>query len=152
MKKLTKSQKIKIGKEKRINRTFLFGGILFFIFAAWLVYNRHLRDDFAKDRMITKLAGQELSADQICMYGNKIQINKTIAIPIEDEVLYVCCSQCKAKLIINYRDSQFAEDPLTHERIKKADAFAVLANGLSDKVIYFKSGENYKVFINKKSN
>lgn len=152
MKKLTKSQKIKIDKEKRINRAFLFGGILFFIFAAWFVYNRHLRDDFIKGRMIKKLAGQELSAGQICMYGNKIQVNKTIAFSIGDEVFYVCCPQCKTKLELNYQDSQFAEDPLTHERIKKVNAIAVLSNGLSDKVTYFKSEENYKMFINEKSN
>ena len=150
MKKMTKFQKRKLEKEKWINRAFLFGGILFFIFATWFLYQHNLRSSIIRSRQIMKYQQKELPAEKLCMYSNKLQIKTASSFLIGSDEWYVCCSKCEKKLKLNLGNSQFAKDPLTHERIKKVDGFAVLSNGLSDKVIYFKSEENFKLFMNKK--
>ena len=85
------------------------------------------------------------------MYSDRFLAKTATVVYIGEDRWYVCCKKCKRGLKLNFKNSQFAEDPLTHEHIKKSEAFAYLANSLNDRVLYFKSNENHDKWINQKA-
>jgi len=152
MKKLTDAQRRKIKKERMVNLIFLFIGIMFFAFTAWLAFIDYFRYDIIKSNWLAKFKNKEVSGQQICMFRNELKMGTTTPVLIDGETYYVCCPMCGDKLKFNYQDSQFAVDQYSHHRIKKAKAFIVLDKKSSGKVSYFEFEENFNHFNNTNEN
>lgn len=143
MPKLTQKQKERIKKDKQINRLFLVGAVLFFIACGWIIYDRTLSDDINWSKKVSRFEGHELSPEQICMYNNKMLLNTSNPFRIGDETYYVCCVQCKYKLLHNLHNSRFSIDPFSHNQVDKAEAHFFIDNSKMGKILYFQTVENY---------
>jgi hypothetical protein len=148
MKELTKSQKKRIAKERPINYLVILVGILFFAFEIWFAYNKNIDHDVNKSKIHIDFESKELSASQVCMFGDELKMKPTRSILIEGEIYYVCGQSCEDNLKRNYLDSQFAVDEYSHHRLKKSKAFIGLDKKLNGKVKYFESEKNFKGFNN----
>lgn len=151
MKKVTKTQKRQLLKDKWFNRIFLVGMILFFAFATWFAFNSYFRYDIYQSRMLKDLENKKLESQQICMFRNQLIMEAASSIEIDGQTYYACCPGCAEKLKNNYQESQFAIDEYSHHRIRKTKAFIILNNKSTRKVSYFESEKNYNQFINSKS-
>ena len=150
MKKLTKTQKRQMVKDKWFNRIFLAGIILFFAFASWFAFNSYFRYDIYQSRMLKDLENKKLEPQLVCMFRNQLIMEESSAVDIDGETFYACCPGCADNLRSNNADSQFAIDEYSHHRIKKSKAFIVLDNKAKGNVRYFESEENFKHYNNQK--
>lgn len=150
MKKLTKTQKRQMVRDKWFDRLFLVGMILFFAFASWFAFNNYFRYDIYQSRLLKDLENKKLEPQQICMFRNQLIMETTKSVKIDGEIYYACCPGCAEKLKNNYQESQFALDEYSHHLIKKSKAFIVLDKKTKGKVRYFESERNFNQFNNSK--
>lgn len=81
----------------------------------------------------------------VCMVNNAFMGIPQIAVNVDGKTYYGCCDMCEQKL----KDSdahRYAKDPLTGERVDKANAFIVLTAPNSYQVAYFASEDNFLKF------
>mgnify|MGYP004405004813 CR=1 FL=1 len=90
-----------------------------------------------------------LPANQVCMINDAYMGKDQIPVPVGDKVYYGCCEGCVDKLT-NLVETRYAIDPLTGQRVDKANAF-IVRNPKGGSVWYFASKENYLEFTNKKT-
>ena len=69
-------------------------------------------------------------------------------VPVGDKVYYGCCDGCVDKLT-NIEETRYASDPLTGQKVDKADVFIVLKPNAGRTVWYFTSEEHYVALYNK---
>ena len=93
---------------------------------------------------------ESLPINQVCMINNAFMGKDQIPVPVGNKVYYGCCEGCVDKLT-NIEETRYATDPLTGQKVDKADAFVVLKPGGST-VLYFASKEHYLTFSNKQTN
>lgn len=93
---------------------------------------------------------ESLPVNQVCMINNAFMGKDQIPVPVGNKVYYGCCEGCVDKLT-NIEETRYATDPLTGQKVDKADAFVVLKPGGST-VLYFASKEHYLTFSNKQTN
>ncbi len=84
----------------------------------------------------------------VCMINNKLMHAAQIAVPVNDKIYYGCCQGCVKKLTED-ASSRFAIDPLSGEKVDKADAFITLLPGSKQDVLYFKTEINAKNYLAK---
>jgi len=68
--------------------------------------------------------------------------------PVPHKFYYGCCAMCKDKLV-NDLSARTAIDPVTNNRVDKADAFIAIA-GDKGVVAYFENAQSFKRFFQKK--
>lgn len=90
----------------------------------------------------------KLINSRVCMVNNKFMDKEQIAVPVNGETYYGCCEGCVSQLK-NGTDIRYALDPLTGEKVDKAIAVIIVKPGTKDEVLYFKSEDNVKKYIEK---
>lgn len=90
---------------------------------------------------------KQISSDLVCMYNNVYLGKDQIKVPINNKI-YFSCKVCEEKFKSD-STTRFSIDPLTGEKIDKAEAYIVLISKGSDDVQYFKSHENFEKFLKK---
>lgn len=88
-----------------------------------------------------------VEAKKVCMVNDKFMGIDQIPIEVNKKTYYGCCNNCIAKLQNNESNVRFAQDPFTREQVDKADAYIVTIEDKSNKVLYFKSEQNYQEYI-----
>lgn len=83
---------------------------------------------------------------QVCMITNKFMSKDQIAVPVKGKTYYGCCQMCVGTLT-NDDASRHATDPLTDQKVDKADAFIVIKPGTTDDVLYFASKSNAEKYL-----
>lgn len=83
-----------------------------------------------------------IEPELVCMVNNAFMGRQQIAVPVEGKTYYGCCQMCVGKLQ-NSQEVRVAQDPLTGEKVDKAEAFIVLKPNGNGEVLYFKSESNY---------
>ncbi len=96
---------------------------------------------------LDNLYNKELSADRVCMAGNKIKTKVFLPVEIEGKTYWACSDKCKAKLNNNLKDCQNFIDPYSNEKISKADAVIIQNPEKKGKVLFFKSYRNYEEYL-----
>lgn len=96
------------------------------------------------------VVAESLPVNQVCMINDAFMGKDQIPVPVGNKVYYGCCEGCVEKLT-NMEETRYGTDPLTGQKVDKADAFIVL-NPQGSTVWYFASKENYLQFNNKQTN
>lgn len=89
---------------------------------------------------------KQISNSQVCMVNDKFMNKDQIPVSVHDKIYYGCCEGCVSAL---KQDSthQFGHDPLTGEKVDKANAVIIIKPGTTDEVLYFLSETNAKRYI-----
>jgi hypothetical protein len=113
----------------------LIRNLLFFFLALFFSINLYASDKYIP---VTE-------KNKVCMvndFYNPMADFSNFMVKVENKNYYGCCSMCKEKLM---KSSQFriGIDPLTNEKISKADAYIVADKTNNGKTIYFKNKSNF---------
>ena len=88
-----------------------------------------------------------VQASYVCMVDNEYKDSTQLSVELDGKTYFGCCQPC-----IEYLQSdesiRFALDPLTKQKVNKADAFIAFKNDGSYKIQYFESEINYKKYYN----
>lgn len=87
-----------------------------------------------------------VSPKTVCMVNNKHMGIDQIPVQVGDKTYYGCCQNCVTKLNAD-EASRYANDPLTQQKVNKADAFTVALTDGSHQVLYFQSEKNYQDYL-----
>lgn len=91
---------------------------------------------------------EQLEPNLVCMVNNTYVGKEQIEIVVNEKAYYGCCEMCEQTLNSD-STSRYAKDPLTKEVVNKADAFIVLRSKENDLVYYFKSKDNFELYLEK---
>jgi len=102
----------------------------------------------AKPDQNTPKKGDSVPANLVCMVNNVYMGKSQLEVPFEGKMYYGCCEMCRERIP---KDAvvRAAIDPLTLEKVDKANAYIVLI-GDNGEVAYFKNEKNYRKFRNNK--
>ena len=81
------------------------------------------------------------------MMNNKFMGIEQIPVPVSGKTYYGCCAGCAASLQSNQNNIRYARDPYSGEEVDKAEAYIVLKSPAAKEVLYFKTEENYKNYL-----
>ena len=81
----------------------------------------------------------------VCMGNDAFMNEEQILVPVNGKDYYGCCAMCKDKLV-NDLSARTAIDPVTNNRVDKADAFIAIA-GDKGVVAYFENEQSYNQFF-----
>ena len=87
--------------------------------------------------------------NKVCMvnnFYNPMADFTEFKVSVQKKSYYGCCAMCKDKLKMS-SNHRMASDPLTNERISKADAYIVADKTNKGKTIYFKNKSNFLKWI-----
>ncbi len=93
----------------------------------------------------SNIINARLDNNLVCMVNNAYMGKEQIPVIVGNKTYYGCCDMCKINLS-KYPEYRSAEDPLTGERVDKADAFIVLNPNNSSQVLYFKDKDHYTTY------
>jgi YHS domain-containing protein len=85
--------------------------------------------------------------DKVCMVNDRYMVIKQIPIQVEGITYFGCCKDCVKKLQENIAGVRYASDPVTGEKVDKADA-VILQRKADGIVRYFASYDSAKKFLN----
>lgn len=94
-------------------------------------------------------ATKAVESKKVCMVNDKFMGIDQIPVIADKKTYYGCCQNCVDKIQSNQNNVRFAKDPLTGERVDKADAYIVMLTDGSNKALYFKSEKNYQKYLKK---
>lgn len=98
------------------------------------------RNDFPESNVL-------LEPNKLCMSTNAFMAEYTPMLVLNlDGTYYACCQHCLTALQSNEAE-RYAIDPVSKNRISKAEAFICLHHDKSGTVCYFESKENHLAFI-----
>ncbi len=83
--------------------------------------------------------------NKVCMvnnFYNPMADFTEFKVNVEKKDYYGCCAMCKDKLKMS-STHRMATDPLTHEKISKADAYIVADKTNKGRTYYFKNKSNF---------
>ena len=101
----------------------------------------------SRSRSISKYEiGDPVPSELVCMVNDAFMNEEQILVPVNGKDYYGCCPMCKDKLV-NDLSARTAIDPVTNNRVDKADAFIAIT-GDKGIVSYFENENNYRTFIN----
>lgn len=89
--------------------------------------------------------GQKVPNDEVCMVNDAFMGKKQIEVPLDGKMYYGCCTMCKERLPKD-ENVRYGIDPLTGEKVDKADAYIVLV-GNNGEVAYFASSTHFEKFL-----
>lgn len=81
------------------------------------------------------------------MFNDKFMKKEQTVVPVGEKIYYGCCAGCVATLK-NDTTSRSATDQITKEKVDKSNAFIIIKPGSKDEVLYFKSKDNAKNYLN----
>lgn len=96
---------------------------------------------------LTYQPGDEIPTEFVCMMTDEYREMRQLLVLFEGRAYYGCCDKC-SELIPKNASMRTATDPYTSQPVDKATAYIVLT-GNNDKVMYFASKENYRMFLEK---
>ena len=124
--------------EKRV----LIGIGTFLIIAAVVSFIVAFLKDQASQNLLRSYENKEISHNLVCSSGNQIKFGSLIPLKIKDKTYWICCDQCKARLLYNV-NTRYAVDPFSKNRINKADAIIIQNPKSNGMVLYFESMDNF---------
>lgn len=92
---------------------------------------------------------EKVDSNKVCMVNDKFMGIEQIPINVDGKTYYGCCKNCISKLQNNQNNVRFAKDPLTGEKVDKAEAYTASLKDRSRKILYFKSEQNYRQYLKK---
>lgn len=93
-----------------------------------------------------KIVIKEVDPSHLCMNKNLVYKKPQGKVKIKGKYYYYCCSACYQALT-NFESPRYAIDPISKEKVNKADAFTVSENR---KAVYFKNRDNAKKYAKQK--
>ena len=142
--KSRKKAKLNANKElwSKRERWVLAGIGTFFIIAVVISFIvAFLKDQAARD-LLRSYENKEISHNLVCSSGNQIKFGSLMPLEIKDKTYWICCDQCKARLLYNV-NTRYAVDPFSKNRINKADAVIIQNPKSKGMVLYFESMDNF---------
>ncbi|GIX41484.1 MAG: hypothetical protein KatS3mg129_1217 [Leptospiraceae bacterium] len=92
---------------------------------------------------------QIVEAKYVCMTQDKVFDKELLPVSINGKTYYGCCGGCVLAMKENPSKYIYAIDPITKERINKADSIILNANGYA---IYFKNKDSLNKYLIKLRN
>ncbi|MAZ48992.1 MAG: hypothetical protein CME65_10530 [Halobacteriovoraceae bacterium] len=121
-----------------MNRRFMFKSLALLFFTVFVS-----TDIFAKNDVNNFIEVTE--KNKVCMvnnFYNPMADFTEFKVNVEKKSYYGCCAMCKDKLKMS-SNHRMATDPLTNEKISKADAYIVADKTNKGRTYYFKSKSNF---------
>ena len=127
---------------------FKFSFLLSIIQSAIVVYLSYQRLDKTYETAIeaSPVSGRIIDPSIVCMVNNTYMGSYQIPVEIDDEVYYGCCKGCVTTLKTK-PESRFSVDPLTNEKVDKANALITLDPHKKGMVLYFSNEENVRSYF-----
>jgi len=142
--KSRKKAKLNVNKElwSKSEKRVLTGIGAFFIIALVISLVVAFAKDQAARDMLRSYENKEISHNLVCSSGNQIKFGSLMPLKIKDKTYWICCDQCKARLLYNV-NTRYAVDPFSKNRINKADAIIIQNPKSNGMVLYFESMDNF---------
>lgn len=103
------------------------------------------------ERNYKSTINHRLPAELVCMVNDGYVGIKQFPVPIKDKIYYGCSESCVDR-IQDSDEFRYGIDPLTKEKVDKVGAYIVRESDITKAVFYFKSKENYEMYIHELAN
>ena len=89
-----------------------------------------------------------VSNEKVCMVNDRYMVVKQLPVEVDGIIYYGCCENCVAKIQNNIGDVRYGKDPITGDKVDKANAI-IVQNKKNGVVFYFKTKDIANTFIKK---
>lgn len=86
--------------------------------------------------------------EKVCMVNDRYMVVKQLPVEVDGIIYYGCCENCVAKIQNNIGDVRYGRDPITGDKVDKANAI-IVQNKKNGVVFYFKTRDMANTFIKK---
>ncbi len=76
-----------------------------------------------------------VSNDKVCMVNNRYMYVNQIPIKVDGITYYGCCEDCVMKIQKNLGDVRYAKEPITGDKVDKANA--IIVQNIKDGMVYY---------------